>query len=101
MLPIEEGCLAVIYNDKDGNSGTSVTCMRYLGKHKDYWNSDLWETDTMLKSYYYNSQGHRLKRAPDSCYISERKLLRIDGGKFEEEETEELALLPVNHEGEE
>jgi len=85
LKPIEAGCMAVIYNDSCGNNGTVVICVKYVGEREDSWATDLWETDTMLKSYYFDEQGNREERTPDDCCASESTLLRIDGGDFKEE----------------
>lgn len=95
LKPIEEGCLAVIYNDECGNNGTVVTCIKYVGEREDDWDIDLWEVDTMLKYYYFDEQGNRGERSPDDCYASEKTLMRIDGGEFEEE-SEELVYIENN-----
>ena len=93
LKPIEAGCMAVIYNDESGNNGTVVTCIKYVGEREDNWDIDLWETDTMLKYYYFDEQGNKEERASDDCHAAERNLMRIDGGDFKDEEIEELAGL--------
>lgn len=97
MLPIEEGCLAVIINSKIGNNGKEVFVGEFIGEiecypengmivnptRKDYWNIDR----------PINCETVSGIRLLDTRRVSESKLLRIDGGEFKEEETEELVLI--------
>ncbi|PHS09395.1 MAG: hypothetical protein COA78_12095 [Blastopirellula sp.] len=95
LKPIEAGCLALIYNSECGNDGAVVTCLKYIGEMDDSWETDLWETDTLLKSYYFDEHGNREGRAPDDCFVPESNLMRIDGGEFEEE-TEEAHFVSID-----
>jgi hypothetical protein len=98
MLPIEEGCLAVIINSKVGNNGKEVIVGKYIGILKGYFDKgfylnppkkDYWNIDRLINCV--TSRGQRLS---DTSHISESRLFRIDGGEFkEEEQAEELVLV--------
>lgn len=84
MLPIEEGCLAIVINSIDtGDDGKVVTVGKYLGGAcPSMLQQDLWEVDLPMKVInYFTREVDR-----EEYYQSESRLMRIDGEEFEEEE---------------
>lgn len=91
MLPIEEGCLAMVVRSAAGNAGKVVTVGRYIGKVPLYDGYDRWSTEEPLRGVYTSGAG-----AEYVYHATQSQLMRIDGGESEEEETQELALVLVN-----
>lgn len=84
LKPIEEGCMAVIINSWAGNNGICVTVGKYLGYVKGKMYTDQWEIDRSLQTV--SASG-----SPSGSYrcASERCLMRIDGGEFEEKKEQQ------------
>lgn len=90
MMPIEEGCLALLINDSD-NTG-EVTVGKCMGRRVDFSNglyitapsgtSPLWEVDRKL--LWKHARTGLLYRVP---YCPENHLMRWDG--FENKEVSE------------
>lgn len=82
MLPIIPGCLATVINSHDtGDNGKTVTVGKYLGKVSETMlQDDMWETDVPMVVLDYITR----KPIREEHYQSERRLMRIDGGKFKE-----------------
>jgi len=93
MKPIEEGCIAVVHGAGAVNNG-EVEVGKFIGccDAFDPRYNDLWEVDREMVMFKYEN-GSREK-----VYVkimAGRYMTRIDGGEFEEEETEELVTVDV------
>lgn len=89
MLPIETGCLAIVINSEAGNNGVCLTVGKYIGFNRPDKDRDIWEVDKKLNKL--NIKTGKMSKSRNTC--SESKLLRIDGGEFEEEK--ELAEIKL------
>lgn len=84
MLPIEEGCEAVVV--RGVMTGTPVHIGARLDNVKGFVKGVRYEVDKLMPTTKGKFVLHQL----------EEWMMRIDGGEFEEEETQELALVLVN-----
>lgn len=84
MKAIEAGCLAIVINSNAGNNGICLTVLEYIGEMKGQAGSNIWKTDTLLQGR--GALTHRLMTP--NYYITESKLMRIDGESFEVEKEE-------------
>lgn len=77
LMPIVEGCRAVIINSRMGHNGVEVTVGKYLGVLKDRLFPDQWGISVCLKDSW----------GMDCCEAAESQLMRIDGNEdqFKEE----------------
>ena len=73
MLPIVEGCQAIIVNSNAGNDGKTVTVGKYIGYIDKWFGKNRWEIDIVV----FSTQGNPVKS------IDESQLMRIDGYKEE------------------
>lgn len=87
LKPIEEGCLAVTHNCKLlKNNGICVVVGKFVGEIEGWHGNNQWETDALFEGVNDGLLDN---------HMQETRLLRIDVGEFEEEETEELALVLI------
>lgn len=83
LKPIEEGCLALVYNSiVPINNGKVVRVGKFLGTIEGWWGDDFWETDTEFMGCLGWGGTH----------MNEEKLLRIDDPNLKEEEEEESLI---------
>lgn len=91
MKPIEEGCIAIVHGAGSCNYG-EVTVGRFIGccDAFDPRYNDLWEVDREMVMYedgFFRMEKRYVK------IMAGRHMTRIDGGEFEDEETEELVTV--------
>lgn len=84
--PIEPGCLAMTINCVvPENNGKIVLVKKFLGKIDLFYGNRRWQVNFVFKT---DNNGY--------CdHANEHQLLRIDGGDFSHEETEESQNLEV------
>lgn len=103
MKPIEEGCLAVTYGCSiPKNNGKSITVGKFIGQRIVIregiiilTQADDWEVNRLICKINADTG----KPLPPSYSCSERRLLRIDGGDFEEEAEQEEVLIIAKAKG--
>lgn len=87
LKPIEKGCMAMIINTGiPENDGQIVTVLECLGEmvHPDTFKIHMiWRVDHVGPT----------NKGTMSDLIRESRLMRIDGGEFEDEDTEELVVI--------